>query len=218
TTPSLVRLWKATNPTDRDFRRDIHPEINWTSVDLNSQVNGNYLGDVPLPATGATAYFIELTFLVPGSAYPHIFTTEIRVKSNVPLAAWPYPSGLPNNYVVSSADPLLAEESISDASLAAQAGGHTPEEERSTLALGITLAASITPNNQGTVPSALTPAVVSSARLPSELSDRISSSLLEPAALDFEVSDSEVSAEAVDEVLASGLERIHVNRSGIRSV
>ena len=98
TAPSAVRLWKATNPDVRDFRHEWNLDLNWTASLLNSQGNGNYVADVPMPASGATAYFIEMTFPnSPGGAsdISYVFTTEARVKSKLPFVAWPYESSLP---------------------------------------------------------------------------------------------------------------------------
>jgi hypothetical protein len=49
-----------------------------------------YVGNVSVPASGARAYMIELTFpsAIPGS--PYVFTTEVRVKSPTPLTPWPF--------------------------------------------------------------------------------------------------------------------------------
>ena len=59
-----------------------------------------------MPPTGATAYFIELTFPSPIHGMPYVFTTEIRVKTNLPLYAWPFASTIPVGApgVVSNAD------------------------------------------------------------------------------------------------------------------
>ncbi len=88
--PTQVLLWYATNPNERDFRHGYHPEIVWQSTVLSDQGGGVYVGDMPVPASGATAFMIELTFpsAIPG--VPYVFTTEVRVKSPDPLVAWPY--------------------------------------------------------------------------------------------------------------------------------
>ena len=80
-------MWQATNPTARDFRHAFHPEIVWTSTTVVG-VGGDYVGSVPMPATGATAFFLELTYpsAIPGM--PYVFTTDIRVNSNLPLYGW----------------------------------------------------------------------------------------------------------------------------------
>jgi PhoPQ-activated pathogenicity-related protein len=77
-----VLLWQATNPTTRDFRNFAHPEIQWTSTTLVNQGGGIYVGDVAMPASGATGYFVELTYDNPAPFLPDfVFTTEARVLS-----------------------------------------------------------------------------------------------------------------------------------------
>src|SRR5262249_51371616 len=93
-TPTQVLIWHATNPEARDFRHYfttpplMDPGIVWTSDVLASQGNGIYVGSEPTPDTGATAFFIELTFpsAIPGT--PYVFTTEIHVNSNLALYSW----------------------------------------------------------------------------------------------------------------------------------
>ncbi len=94
-TPTQVLLWQITNPDARDFRKDfISPSLVWTSSPLTDQGGGVYIGSTPMPASGATAFMVELTFPsgIPGN--PFVFTTEIHVNTALPLFAWPYPSGL----------------------------------------------------------------------------------------------------------------------------
>ena len=88
-TPSNVVMWQATNPNARDFRRSI-TGISYTSSPLTDQGGGVYLASVPTPATGATAFFVQLTYPsgIPGN--PFIFTTEIKIATNIPLVAWPF--------------------------------------------------------------------------------------------------------------------------------
>ena len=107
-TPTVVRMWQATNPTARDFRRTWHPEITWTSTVLDPQ-NGVYIADPPMPGNGATAYFIEFTYPSDLPGVPHKFTTDIWVKSPLPLFEWPYESGFPEPTVaVASAQAVVA--------------------------------------------------------------------------------------------------------------
>ncbi|MGD9724096.1 MAG: PhoPQ-activated protein PqaA family protein [Pirellulales bacterium] len=98
TAPTAVRLWQATNPSARDFRRSNNPGINWTSALLADQGGGVYVGNVATPATGARAFMIELTFTSPIGGNPYVFTTEVRVVSNLPLVTWPFfmPSNPPS--------------------------------------------------------------------------------------------------------------------------
>jgi PhoPQ-activated pathogenicity-related protein len=90
--PSQVLMWQATNPVSRDFRHLFNPTIVWTSSVLTDQGNGVYVGSTPMPTSGATAFFVELTFpsTIPGN--PFVFTTEIHVNTMLPLYAWPPPS------------------------------------------------------------------------------------------------------------------------------
>ena len=57
-TPSAVRLWSATNPDARDFRRESFGP-NWTSQPLAAEHSGVYVANVPPPAKGFTAFFID---------------------------------------------------------------------------------------------------------------------------------------------------------------
>jgi PhoPQ-activated pathogenicity-related protein len=76
-TPEVVKLWQAHNPDARDFRLETIGRA-YTSSTLEDQGNGLYVGKVPEPKRGWTAYFIELTFPGP-AAYPYKFTTVVRV-------------------------------------------------------------------------------------------------------------------------------------------
>ncbi|MEX0979231.1 MAG: PhoPQ-activated protein PqaA family protein, partial [Pirellulales bacterium] len=101
---SEVKLWQATNPTSRDFRRPATPGINWTATTLVDQGGGNYVGDVPMPAPGATGYFVELSFPNPVLGFPNfLFTTEVRVKSSFDFEPWPFGTGEGGGPVVPSA-------------------------------------------------------------------------------------------------------------------
>jgi PhoPQ-activated pathogenicity-related protein len=86
TKPTEVKLWQATNPEKRDFRLlTIGPA--YKSTILADEGGGVYLGKVPKPEKGWTAYFVELTF-PGGGKYPFKFTTAVRVEPDVlPFAA-----------------------------------------------------------------------------------------------------------------------------------
>jgi PhoPQ-activated pathogenicity-related protein len=77
TRPIAVKLWQATNPKARDFRKDIIGPA-WKDAPLEQQAGGKYLAKVPEPAEGWTAFFVELTF-DSGGPFPHKFTTEVHV-------------------------------------------------------------------------------------------------------------------------------------------
>ncbi|MFV2070997.1 MAG: PhoPQ-activated pathogenicity-related family protein, partial [Pirellulales bacterium] len=74
--PESVRLWQATNPEGRDFRRDTFG-AGWTSSTLDEVGDGQYLAEVTVPPTGATAFMVELVYDVAGN--PITFTTDISV-------------------------------------------------------------------------------------------------------------------------------------------
>jgi len=75
--PEQVKLWQATNPDARDFRIETFGP-KWESTTLTNQGGGVYLGKIPSPPKGWSAFFIELTF--PSSCpAPFKFTTPVRV-------------------------------------------------------------------------------------------------------------------------------------------
>ncbi|MSU58907.1 MAG: PhoPQ-activated pathogenicity [Pedosphaera sp.] len=81
--PTDVKLWQATNPDARDFRLEtLGPK--WQSAPLTDQGGGVFVGNVPKPAKGWTAFFVELTF-PGGGATPFKFTTQVRVVPDVTL-------------------------------------------------------------------------------------------------------------------------------------
>jgi PhoPQ-activated pathogenicity-related protein len=71
--PDSVKLWQATNPNGRDFRLETVGPI-YTSSTLTDQGNHTYVTNVPTPAQGFTAFFVELTFGL------QVYTTEIVVN------------------------------------------------------------------------------------------------------------------------------------------
>jgi PhoPQ-activated pathogenicity-related protein len=84
--PAEVLLWQGTNPKDRDFRVDTIGKA-FTSTRLTARADGTFVGDVPKPATGYTAYFVELVY-PSGGKYPLKFTTEVSVKPDVLPHRW----------------------------------------------------------------------------------------------------------------------------------
>ncbi len=73
TPPHAVNLWQAHNPTARDFRLEsIGPA--WTGSPLSDQGGGVYVGFVPQPAQGWSAFLVELDF---GEGL--ILSTEVRI-------------------------------------------------------------------------------------------------------------------------------------------
>ena len=75
--PTIVKLWSATNPDARDFRMEtLGPK--YESTELNDQGGGVYVGKVPEPPKGWSAFFVELTY-PSGCPAPFKFTTQVRV-------------------------------------------------------------------------------------------------------------------------------------------
>lgn len=85
--PSQVLLWQGTNPKDRDFRVQTLGDKAFTATPLQAQADGSYVGNVEKPATGFTAYFVELTY-PSGGKYPYKFTTEVYVKPDILPYRW----------------------------------------------------------------------------------------------------------------------------------
>jgi len=80
--PKAVHLWQATNPEARDFRVDTIGRA-WTSSPLSANADGTYVGRVPKPARGWTAFLLEFTFKPDDSPTPLKFTTEVSVVPDV---------------------------------------------------------------------------------------------------------------------------------------
>jgi len=79
--PTEVKLWQATNPNARDFRMEtLGPK--YESTALTDQGGGTYVGKVPEPAKGWTAFFVEMTYSSDCAA-PFKFTTQVRVVPDV---------------------------------------------------------------------------------------------------------------------------------------
>ncbi len=84
--PREVNLWQATNPKARDFRLDVIGKA-YTSTPLQAAANGTYVGRVAKPASGYTAFFVELVY-DSGGKYPFKFTTEVSVVPDVLPHKW----------------------------------------------------------------------------------------------------------------------------------
>jgi PhoPQ-activated pathogenicity-related protein len=85
--PMEVWLWQGTNPKDRDFRVDTLGDKAFTATRLRPKEDGTYVGAVPRPRSGFTAYFVELVY-PSGTRYPFKFTTEVYVKPDVLPYRW----------------------------------------------------------------------------------------------------------------------------------
>jgi PhoPQ-activated pathogenicity-related protein len=85
-TPREVNVWQATNPAARDFRLDVIGKA-WTPTRLTPDEPGRYIGRVPKPSHGYTAFFVELVY-DSGGKYPFKFTTEVSVVPDVLPYKW----------------------------------------------------------------------------------------------------------------------------------
>lgn len=79
--PAEVLLWHATNPEARDFRIETLG-AKYTSTVLQDQGGGVYVGQVPEPEQGWSAYYIELNYDV-GVGIPLKLSTNVRVIPDV---------------------------------------------------------------------------------------------------------------------------------------
>ena len=94
TQPREVKLWQAHNPEARDFRVETLGRA-YTSTPLLPAADGLYVVKPPAPASGWTAWFVELTFDVP-AAMPLKLTTGVTVTPDtLPFAT--KPSDLPTS-------------------------------------------------------------------------------------------------------------------------
>ena len=84
--PTEVLLWQGTNPKARDFRVDSIGNA-FKSTKLVRQKDGTYVGNVPKPDSGFTAYFVEMTY-PSGTKFPFKFTTEVYVKPDIYPYRW----------------------------------------------------------------------------------------------------------------------------------
>ncbi|MDV7394519.1 PhoPQ-activated protein PqaA family protein, partial [Arthrospira platensis SPKY1] len=81
--PKEVRLWHATNLDARDFRLEKLGAA-WTSRVLTPEPDGAYVGFVPPPARGWTAFFVEVTFATAGLLKPdQVYTTDVLITPDV---------------------------------------------------------------------------------------------------------------------------------------
>lgn len=76
TPPKQVNLWQANNPKTRDFRVATIGKA-YTSTPLTEQ-GSVYIGKIDPPASGWTAYFVEMVYDV-GTQFPLKLTTGVRV-------------------------------------------------------------------------------------------------------------------------------------------
>lgn len=88
--PRAVNVWQATNPKARDFRLDVIGPA-YTSTPLKEEKSGMYVARVDKPASGFTAFFVELIY-DSGGKYPFKFTTEVSVVPDALPFKFPSPS------------------------------------------------------------------------------------------------------------------------------
>lgn len=84
--PLEVNLWQGTDPKARDFRVDTIGKA-FTETRLQRRPDGTWVGNVPKPKAGFTAYFLEVVY-PSGTKYPFKFTTEVYVKPDVEPYRW----------------------------------------------------------------------------------------------------------------------------------
>ncbi len=78
--PKTAKLWQATNPTARDFRVDTIGKT-WTSTDFELTADNRWVGTVPTPTKGWTAFFVELAF--DDQPVPFKTTTDVQVIPDI---------------------------------------------------------------------------------------------------------------------------------------
>ncbi len=79
--PSSIKLWRASNPTRRDFRV-VTIRKTWESEDIAPRADGRYRVSIPEPESGFAAFFVELTYPGPGGE-PFKVTTGVHVLPQV---------------------------------------------------------------------------------------------------------------------------------------
>ena len=104
--PSEVLLWQASNEEKRDFRVDVIGK-SYTSQQLEDEGGGRYSAEVPSPASGWSAFFIELTY-PSGLDVPFKFTTEVRVVPDTLPFESPFDVGAAGTAVVAAGTAVVA--------------------------------------------------------------------------------------------------------------
>ena len=84
--PIEVLLWQATNPDSRNFMQDVIGRA-YTSTPLQPVEPGRYVVNVDAPATGYTAYFVEMVF-PSGLSVPFKFSTGVKVVPDTTEHVW----------------------------------------------------------------------------------------------------------------------------------
>ena len=85
--PIEVKLWQAHNPKARDFRVESLGKA-YTSTVVAPGTEGNYTVNVPTPAEGFTAFFVEVSFDSGIRSAPFKFTTEVSIVPDTLPFKW----------------------------------------------------------------------------------------------------------------------------------
>ena len=88
--PREARMWQATNPKARDFRLETLGPA-WHDTVLAAEADGSFRAAVPPPASGWSAFFVELTYGEAGDDAPLKLTTQVRILPDVLPFASPEP-------------------------------------------------------------------------------------------------------------------------------
>ena len=87
--PVAVRLWAGTNEKHNDFRIDSAGPV-FSATLLEPVASNTWVGNVPKPASGFTAYFVELEWSGP-AGNPLKFSTEVLINPEIFPSAAPTP-------------------------------------------------------------------------------------------------------------------------------
>src|SRR5262245_12232945 len=82
TRPLEVNLWQATNPKARDFRL-LSIDKAYKKSALKGEGKGTYVARVDRPATGWTAFLVELVYDSGDDKAPYKFTTQVHIVPDV---------------------------------------------------------------------------------------------------------------------------------------
>ena len=91
--PASVQMWQAVNPDARNFRFDAIGAA-YKNTPLTPSGPNTWVARVPTPASGWTAFFVEMTF-ANGAKYPLKITSGVRVLPD----KLPYPAPKPQRPV-----------------------------------------------------------------------------------------------------------------------
>jgi len=76
--PDEVVLWQASNPAARDFRLEAIGDA-WTQTELDEVADNTYVGFVPPPTEGWTAFLVELRYEDSLFQGDQLYTTGVRI-------------------------------------------------------------------------------------------------------------------------------------------